>query len=197
MKDLLDNLFLVSNQASYFGTKGLLYFPIAAFIILNLVTAMLKIINFASVKNNFGLHQISHLALIPAFGFIFNLITPQVQTQPKYALQISFNGIQNPDKPIYISLYRSEDDFNRRKVFKHFHIIPSQQTFIKIDKLTEGAYAILCFQDLNGNHKLDFNNYIPDEPWGLSNNKMLMGPPAWQDAVFKLKRDLNLDINLF
>lgn len=197
MKDLLTNLFLVSNQAVSFDTKHLLFLPTAAFIILALATSILKIFSLVSGKNSFSLHQISNLTLPLAFGFILNSIAPQVQTRPVYTLQVQFKDIQNPDKPIYISLYRSEEDFNQRKVFKHLHILPSQQTSIKIDQLPEGTYALLCFQDLNGNHQLDFNNYIPDEPWGLSNNKMLMGPPTWQDAAFKLKGNLNLDISLF
>ncbi len=135
--------------------------------------------------------------ILVAFGYFLHFDMPQTATEQTFNLAIKFNNIQKTDKPIYVALYRSEKDFNNKKPFKKYTVLPSQKPGLNIQDLPEGTYAILCFQDLNGNHRLDFNNYIPDEPWGLSNNKMRMGPPTWEDAKFELKQNLQLEIKLF
>ena len=131
------------------------------------------------------------------FGYFMYLVLPQTSAEKTFNLEIKFENIQKIDKPIYVALYQSEKDFDNKKNFKKYTVLPYQKNILNIQDLPEGTYAILCFQDLNGNHRLDFNNYIPDEPWGLSNNKMRMGPPTWEDAKFELKQNLQLDIKLF
>ncbi len=135
--------------------------------------------------------------IIVAFGYFMYLDIPQTAMEQIFNLEIKFENIQKKDKPIYVALYQSEKDFNNKKNFKKYTVLPSQKTTLNIEDLPEGTYAILCFQDLNGNHRLDFNNYIPNEPWGLSNNKIRMGPPTWKDAKFELKQNLQLEIELF
>ena len=135
--------------------------------------------------------------ILVAFGYFMHLVMPQTATEQTFRLEIKFENIQKTDKPIYVALYQSEKDFNNKEAYKKYTVMPSQKTSLDIQDLPEGTYAVLCFQDLNGNHRLDFNNYIPDEPWGLSNNITRMGPPTWEDAKFELKQDLQLEIELF
>jgi uncharacterized protein (DUF2141 family) len=42
----------------------------------------------------------------------------------------------------------------------------------------------MCFQDLNENQQLDRNGYLPSEPWGMSRNPNLTGPPTWEMIAF-------------
>ncbi len=43
--------------------------------------------------------------------------------------------------------------------------------------------------------KMDFEaNGMPKESYGVSNNKMLMGPPTWQESKFEIKRDTTIHI---
>lgn len=135
--------------------------------------------------------------ILVAFSYFMHLVSPQTSTEKTFNLEIKFENIQKTDKPIYVALYQSKKDFNNKKIFKKYTVLPSQKTTLVIQDLPEGTYALLCFQDINDNHRLDFNGYVPDEPWGLSNNITRMGPPTWTDAAFKLNRNLQLNIELF
>jgi len=135
--------------------------------------------------------------ILVAFGYFGYFVIPQTAMYKTFNLEIKFENIQKTDKPIYVALYQSEKEFNNKKIFKRYTVLPSKKTSLEIPDLPEGTYAILCFQDLNDNHHLDFNGYMPDEPWGLSNNITRMGPPTWTDAAFKLNRNLQLNIELF
>jgi len=112
-------------------------------------------------------------------------------------LVVHINNIGKKSGTMNIALYSNEADFNNKKYFKAKYIKVDNDTISVSFELPKGTYAILCFQDLNGNKKLDFNNYVPDEPWGLSNNVALMGPPAWQDVKFELGENKIISINLF
>ncbi len=133
---------------------------------------------------------------ISIFSFL-SLIPAHVSNEKTFTLKVKFINIKKNDKPVYMALYRSKEDFNKRKTYKRYIVWPLQQSALKIDKLPAGNYAILCFQDINANHRLDFNGYMPVEPCGASNNKILMGPPTWEDAVFELNHNLSLKIKLF
>lgn len=51
--------------------------------------------------------------------------------------------------------------------------------------LAPGTYALMVFQDLNGNRELDQNFMgIPREPLGFSNHYWAKGPPAFSGASF-------------
>ena len=59
-----------------------------------------------------------------------------------------------------------------------------------------GEYAIACFHDENGNEQMDFyENGMPKEHYGSSNNPMNLGPPEYELSRFDLyKNDLSLEI---
>lgn len=135
--------------------------------------------------------------LIFLLSFINVMIASQVIKNETYTLQVKFSNIKKTGKPVYMAIYRSKEDFDKRKAYKRFVVLPSKQTTLKIDKLSAGNYAILAYQDINGNHRLDFSGYMPVEPWGASNNKILSGPLAWKDIVFELNHNLGLEIKLF
>jgi len=112
-------------------------------------------------------------------------------------LVVHINNIEEKSGTMNIALYSNETDFNNKKPLKAKHIKVDNDTIAVSFELPKGTYAILCFLDLNGNKKLDFNNYVPDEPWGLSNNVSLMGPPTWQDTEFELSENKIISIKLF
>jgi len=129
---------------------------------------------------------------------IFNLNAQVKEPSKKLVkLVIHINNIEEKSGTMNIALYSNETDFNNKKPLKTKHIKVENDTISVSFELPKGTYAILCFQDLNDNKKLDFNNYVPDEPWGLSNNVPLMGPPAWQDVEFELNENKIISINLF
>ena len=70
-----------------------------------------------------------------------------------------------------------------------------QYAFSNVKK---GTYGIRCFQDLNGNGKLDKGLFGPSEPWGLSwNERRTSNWPSFNNFYFFASNDMiNVDIRL-
>ena len=62
--------------------------------------------------------------------------------------------------------------------------------------LNSGVFALRCFQDRNGNKKLDRGLFGPKEPWALTWRKKKRFPPRFEDISFDLNTDLTLDLKL-
>ncbi len=68
----------------------------------------------------------------------------------------------------------------------------------RFERLPTGTYAIRCFQDENGNGKLDLTG--PAEPWGMSfreGKAKGLHPPTFDEVSFDVRSDVSgLDITL-
>lgn len=59
--------------------------------------------------------------------------------------------------------------------------------------VSKGEHCIECYQDVNGNNKLDIGAFGPSEPWGYS---MLKKKPAFRGPIFdEVKFDVTNDIS--
>jgi len=131
---------------------------------------------------------------------LFTVVTGfKTQTNEQFNLKMNFTGIKTSDGNLLIAIYDSKKSFEEKKVTISIHKKVDNDNFsIEIFNLPKGEYAVMCFQDLNNNHQLDFNEYfMPTEPWGISNNKDLMRAPEWEDVKFELNKNLSININLF
>ncbi len=103
---------------------------------------------------------------------------------------------------IYIMLL-SEKEFNEEKesVFKvrislDQDEIQKGKVFFKFKNVPEGIYVIKCFQDVNGNKKLDFGRFGPKEPWGgYLPKRPLFRAPKFQEISFTVGQDIT-DIHI-
>ncbi|HEX2954168.1 MAG TPA: DUF2141 domain-containing protein [Bacillota bacterium] len=61
-----------------------------------------------------------------------------------------------------------------------------------------GVYAINCFQDTNGNSKLDGGMLGPKEPWGVYRNaRHVLKAPKFKEMAFSVQDDItNIVINV-
>ncbi len=76
-------------------------------------------------------------------------------------------------------------------------LIPtSKKLTFSFSNLPEGVYALKCFQDENGNEKLDRGMFGPKEPWFLSWNGSKRYPPRWEDINFRLDKNKVFEIVL-
>jgi uncharacterized protein (DUF2141 family) len=58
-----------------------------------------------------------------------------------------------------------------------------------IEDLEYGTYAISAYQDVNGNNRLDMDEYgRPTEPWVMSGSPSSM-MPVWSEAKFKFNSE--------
>lgn len=99
-------------------------------------------------------------------------------------------------KPIYIFLVDEETSKKPFVGIDTLIIIPNSKDItngyitFKFTNIKKGEYGIRCFQDINGNKKLDRGLFGPKEPWGLSWNKYkTFWWPSFKDFCFILTSD--------
>src|SRR5699024_6434327 len=92
----------------------------------------------------------------------------------------------NSDKgSLYLALYQKDNFLKSKPTLGKVLNISDRKVEAVFDSVPKGAYAISCFQDLNGNQRLDRNeNGIPIEPYGFSNNPELHAYPRFEQAKF-------------
>ena len=118
------------------------------------------------------------------------------KTEPKTDLTISILSLHDTEHDVYIAVSRKTDGFpDKPDMAKAIIVKPAGKNNISITvtDLPYGKYAILVFQDMNGNKKLDKNFLgIPTEPFAFSNNyKPMFSAPRWEDCEFEYSANSN------
>ena len=61
---------------------------------------------------------------------------------------------------------------------------------LTFDNVAPGTYAVSVLHDLNSNRRMDYQpNGMPKEPYAMSGNDMIMGPPSFESAEFQVGKD--------
>ncbi|MBL7832232.1 MAG: DUF2141 domain-containing protein [Saprospiraceae bacterium] len=120
---------------------------------------------------------------------------------PESDLQIRFSGIEPSKGKVYINIYDKKSAFLKPELAVYKYSFDSRQNTQEVIKLKLSNYlkiSIACFQDINGNQKLDTNTFgIPTEPYAFSNNaRGKWKKPTWDDAAFKFNPGLLVDLKL-
>ena len=135
-----------------------------------------------------------NLLLLSLFCMFSNAIIAQ------HNLSLNINGVASEKGNICFALYTNEHSFLKfDKVFKAgSEKAVKGKTAFDITDLPEGEYAIAIFHDSNGNENLDTNMLgIPKEQVAFSKGKMKMfGPPKFNECVFTLNSNMEMDIRL-
>lgn len=104
------------------------------------------------------------------------------------ALQVVIEGVTRAEGTMNVALYDSEAGF--RKTMARAQRLPARAGAMTVtfDDLPAGDYAVLVFQDLDGDETLDSNLFgLPTEPWGASLlGRSVFGAPGWKDTRFPL-----------
>ena len=64
------------------------------------------------------------------------------------------------------------------------------------EKIPEGLYAIIGYQDVNKNLILDMGMFKPKEPWCMSWQKKHFGPPFFKQCCFTLNANKRIDLKM-
>lgn len=111
-------------------------------------------------------------------------------TQVRHDLTVSITHIADTRHLIYIAVSTKSDGFpDHPDVVKYVAFDPSgkNSASVVIPDIPYGKYAVMIFQDMNDNKKLDKGFLgIPKEPVAFSNDfHPLFGPPTWKDCEFE------------
>lgn len=103
-------------------------------------------------------------------------------------LKLTFAPIEQATGKIRIAVYDSKANFMKTAVRAVEIAAQLGGAEVRISDLPAGEYAVMAFQDLNGNNKLDTNLVgVPKEPWGGSlGDRSVFGAPGWDDTHFAL-----------
>ena len=100
---------------------------------------------------------------------------------PPCAVELEVQNVVPHRGRVVIAAYTSSESFFRQPAGGATRDA-SVDTTIKVAlcDLAGSEVAVIVFQDLNGNGKLDRNAVgIPSEPWGTSGAGNPFGPPTW------------------
>ena len=111
-------------------------------------------------------------------------------------ITVTIDNVANDNGKVLMSLHTSETFMKGKGIQDMESKIKDGKITITFENVLPGEYAILALHDENDNKRMDFqDNGMPKESFGMSNNVMLMGPPQYDDAKFKVEsEDLELNI---
>jgi len=127
--------------------------------------------------------------------FAYALVVAPFFTAKDGNLKLKIFGLKPSQGFIMLALYNSEKGFTTDETiaFRKVKVATqnnSVQTVV-LEHIPFGKYAIISYQDVNGNEKMDANFIgIPKEPYGASNNaRNSFGPPSFKEALFEFTKN--------
>jgi len=135
--------------------------------------------------------------LFIAFIFASNV---NAQTETKTTsngqnITVTIKNIKNNKGSVLLGLH-TEDTFMKGAGVKNLTSkIENGQVTLTFTNVKAGTYAIMVMHDENDNKRMDFENGMPLESYGMSNNPMSYGPPQYSDAKFEVT-DKDLEFNI-
>jgi uncharacterized protein (DUF2141 family) len=100
---------------------------------------------------------------------------------------VEVQNVRAEQGTLMLAAYASPEEFNNKPV-SALRLRAGAET-MKFNLCVPGAgpVALMLYQDLNDNDKLDTNVMgIPSEPWGSSGKASSFGPPTWAAAQVPL-----------
>ena len=134
----------------------------------------------------------THIALL--FTIFFSVTALCAQS---HRLTLDVVGMKEKKGNLLISVYSSAEDYLKKPV-KTLTTPVDALTKRVVLELESGTYAVVIYQDLNSNGKVDRNFFrLPTEPCGFSRDaRPKMGPPRYKPASFTLSEDTEMSIKL-
>ena len=121
-------------------------------------------------------------ALVTAAALTASVILAQPATgSPACAVELEVQNVVPSQGRVVVAAYTSAESFMRKPAAGAARDATADTTIkVALCDLADGEVALIVFQDLNGNGKLDRNAVgIPSEPWGTSGTGNAFGPPTW------------------
>lgn len=116
------------------------------------------------------------------------------------SLRVEVAGLRQAVGDLRVALYRDPGSFRREAEALQVHVEPAQadRQTVLFSGLTPGSYALVAYHDVNGDGQLNLRfGMFPLEPYGLSNNPQLIGPPRFADSALELgDGERQIEINL-
>jgi len=130
---------------------------------------------------------------VRTFGSLFLLPAALSADSGVARLDISVTGISELAGALAIAIFDSAEKFDARSDPVGQARIPISTDAVtwSIELAAPATYAVIVYQDLNGNGEIDMGRLgRPKEPYGFSNNaRGRFGPPGFQEVAFNFEQD--------
>jgi uncharacterized protein (DUF2141 family) len=109
------------------------------------------------------------------------LVVAPVQAQAEPCAQVEVQNVRPDQGMLMVAAYADAATFNKAPVAAVQMRAGTATMSFPLCGLSGGSVALMLFQDLNGDGKLDRNAFgIPTEPWGASGKPLPMSAPTWE-----------------
>lgn len=129
-----------------------------------------------------------------------NLLLLPLMVFSQNKLSVDVTGVKSDKGSVLVAVYDSSDSFlDSNKMFSGGSSKAQLgSTWVIIDNLPDGEYALAIFHDEDGDDELDTNWIgIPKEPICFSIGKMkTFGPPKYHECAFKVEGDKEIQVSL-
>lgn len=101
-------------------------------------------------------------------------------------LTVRLDGVRDSSGRVRVVLFDRPEGFRKEAHPKAIHELPASpgSVSVRFPGLAAGRYAIMAYHDEDGDGTLDrFLGMVPTEGYGLSNNPVVTGPPAFDKAA--------------
>ncbi len=139
------------------------------------------------------------------FLIIFIVLNIFLNAQ-KGTLKIVITDIRSNKGSIKVALYNEKDkEWFLKSVSKASQLkevnIKNKKAYVIFSNIDYGTYAVSLFHDENNNGEFDRTSVgFPDEPFGISKNKLTIGPPKFKDGKFvfnSFEKIINIKMKTF
>jgi len=119
------------------------------------------------------------------FTSLFNLVT-EPTIEDGQTITITIDNVKNNNGHVIIALHTAETFMRAKGIQSKSVAIENGKVKAIFTNVASGTYAIMALHDENKNNRMDFDNGMPQEHYGMSNNPMSYGPPQFSDAKFEV-----------
>lgn len=118
------------------------------------------------------------------------LLAASAQPASAADLTVTLTGVYPGKGRLHVALYAGPDGFRHedKALRRETADANGESATVQFRGLPRGRYAVMVYQDANGNGKLDLRfGMFPKEAWGLSNDPRVMGPPSFSASAFDIE----------
>lgn len=142
----------------------------------------------ALLSEKLNTHTVSRLHWVSGFSVMlsFIMLGNIVSAEGVSPLTIKVTNINDPKTSVLVLVYDEKDDLTQYpSVYSNAYSPQKLAQGVTIGALPSGNYAVLVFQDNDGDYNLTIgNNGMPIERFGYSNNPPLDTPVSMEQAKF-------------
>ena len=121
--------------------------------------------------------------------------TSKETTTEGQTITVTIDNVKNSTGKVVFALHTTETWMKSEGLKFETVSIINNKANVTFTNVPVGIYAIMALHDENENNKMDFENGMPKENYGISNNPLSFGPPQFSEAKFEVKTD-DLDLKI-